>query len=152
MNNLLHFSISFFFFLKLPPLFFFSSHLILFLSSRVNPSSSPSLFFYLLLPSPAFHPLTGSLRRFLSHSLSPPSPGQSLSRSISLRQNHLQPSLSLPPAVLQPAYPQPQVWISSLVTTRLSLSSLWKLSQTRVGLGFIQFFYITLRSNFWSVI
>ena len=36
----------------------------------------------------------------------------------------------------RPLYPKPQVWISSLVTTRLSLSSLWKLSQNRVWLGF----------------
>ena len=66
-----------------------------------------------------------------------------VTQSLSLRQNHLRPSLSLPPAILQPAYPHHlrrspllRYVISSLVTTPLTLSSLWKLSQTCIGLGF----------------
>jgi hypothetical protein len=61
-------------FFSLPPLFFFFSHpaLTLFLSLFL---------FFLLLPSPAVHPLTGYLRRFPSHSFSPPSHDQTDSAS-----------------------------------------------------------------------
>jgi hypothetical protein len=61
-------------FFLFPLFFFFFSHpaQTLFLSLFL---------FFLLLPSPAVHPLTGSLRRFPSHSFSPPSHDQTDSAS-----------------------------------------------------------------------
>ena len=106
--------------------------------------ASPS--FFSLIPR---RPLFLSLALFFFYSSSSPSFSLSLTlssvarpvyQSLSLRQNHLQPSLSLPPAILWSEYPQHlrrspllRYVISSLVTTPLSLSSLCKLSQTRVG-------------------
>jgi hypothetical protein len=85
-------------FLSLPPRFS--------LSSRADPLPLPSSLFFFFFSSPL------PLHRFLSHSLSPPSPGQSISRSLSAKiiSGRHSPSSSTPAGIssASPSISSPQ--------------------------------------------
>jgi hypothetical protein len=110
--------------LALPPLFF--SH----------PAQTP-----LPLPSSLFFSFSSSSPSF-SLSLTLSSVDQSVSQSLSLRQNHLRPSLSPSGNTLtgissaSPLISSPQVCDLLFCYHALSISSLWKLSQTLTKLSF----------------